>query len=158
MKKLCTLLVIIVLACSCKTSSVTATKLDKKTEVTIKGDWVISSVDYSGSNYIQVTSFQIADSKCFIGSTWKFISNNNKGEMALPQSNCAAFNSPITWYVNSNGEFVLKFLNSGEKSKNIRDGYILKVENLSETSFQLVDKMNVGGSTTNIVYQFKKVI
>lgn len=157
MKKLVILLVIVLLAWSCKTSSVTATELDNKTEVSIKGNWVIASVDYPASNYIKVSSFQIADSKCFIGSTWKFISNNNKGAMALSQSNCVAFNSPITWYINTNGEFVLKFLNSGEKAKNIKDGYILKVENLTETSFQLIDRMNVGGTTTNVVYQFQKV-
>jgi hypothetical protein len=156
MKKIITLSFIAFLVWSCKTSSVTATKLDNKTEVAIKGDWVITSVDYPGSNYIKVSSFQIADSKCFVGSTWKFISNNNKGEMALTQSNCTAFNSPTTWFVNSNGEFVLKFLNSGDKSKNVRDGYVLKVANLTGSSFQLIDKMNVGGSMTNVVYQFQR--
>ena len=68
MKKIITLSFIAFLVWSCKTSSVTATKLDNKTEVAIKGDWVITSVDYPGSNYIKVSSFQIADSKC-----WKYM-------------------------------------------------------------------------------------
>jgi hypothetical protein len=37
-------------------------------------NWVISSVTYPGSEVIKVNSFQLADSKCFEGSTWKFIS------------------------------------------------------------------------------------
>lgn len=157
MKKTLALFLTVVLLSSCKTSSITETKLDKKSEVAMKGNWVISSVEYPGSNYIKVNSFQIADSKCFVASTWNFISNNNKGEMALTQSNCTAFNSPIKWFVNANGEFVLKFLNSGDKAKNIREGYVLKIANQSDSSFQLIDRMNVGGSMTDVIYQFKKV-
>ena len=52
------------------------TNLDTKTEVAIKGDWKITSVTYPGSDYIKVNAFDLADSKCFVGSTWKFISNN----------------------------------------------------------------------------------
>jgi len=59
--------------------------------VAIKGNWTISAVTYPGSDYIKVTSFDLADSKCFVGSTWKFISNNNKGEMALNNGACTAF-------------------------------------------------------------------
>jgi hypothetical protein len=65
------------------TAPVAATKLDKKSQVAIKGNWQIADVTYPGSEYFKVNSFNIADSKCFIGSTWNFISNNNKGSMAL---------------------------------------------------------------------------
>ncbi|WP_278035168.1 lipocalin family protein [Flavobacterium nitratireducens] len=142
---------------SCKTSSVTATKLDRGTQVGMKGNWVISSVTYPGSNYIKVNSFQLADSKCFEGSTWKFISNNNKGEMALTKYDCPVFSSPITWFVNSNGEVVLKILDAGEKARKVRDGYVLRVANLTEGSFQLIDKIDVGGKLTDVVYQFQRV-
>jgi hypothetical protein len=64
----------------------------------MKGNWVISSVSYPGSEYIKVNSFQIADSQCFEGSTWKLVSNNNKGNMSLTKY--APFSSPITWFVN----------------------------------------------------------
>ena len=46
----------------------------------IKGNWTITSVTYPGSDYIKVNSFQLADSKCFEGSSWKFVSVNNSGE------------------------------------------------------------------------------
>lgn len=141
---------------SCKTSSITDKKLDRGSQVAMKGNWTITTVTYPGSEYIKVNSFDLADSQCFVGSTWKFISNNNKGNMALTKYDCPVFSSPITWFVNKNGEFVLKVLDAGVKAKKVRDGYILRVENQTENSFQLTDKITVGGKLTNVVYQFQK--
>jgi hypothetical protein len=156
MKKIILLAAMSILLFSCKTSSVTDKKLDRSAQVAIKGNWVISSVSYPGSEYIMVNSFQLADSKCFVGSTWKFVSNNNKGNMALTKYDCPVFSSPITWLVNSQGQFVLKILNAGEKARKVRDGYVLYIANQTETSFQLIDKINVGGKMTDVVYQFQK--
>lgn len=157
MKKLFLMAVLAVTFTSCKSTSATNTKVDNKTERLMKGNWVISSVSYPGSEVIKVTSFQLADSKCFEGSTWKFVSNNNKGDMALTKPGCAAFSSPITWFVNKEGQFVLKVLSAGEKAKKVRDGYVLNVANQTESSFQLIDKIDVGGKMTDVVYQFQKV-
>lgn len=143
-----------VLVLSCKSNP--TTKLDNKAEVAMKGNWVISSVSYPGSDYIKVSSFEIADSQCFVGSTWKFVSNNNKGEMALTKTGCPAFSSPLTWYVNKEGNFVMKVLDAGEKAKRVREGYVLKVANQTENSFQLVDRITVGNSMADVVYQFQK--
>jgi hypothetical protein len=77
---------------SCKSTSITNSKLDKGAQVAMKGNWVISSVSYPGI-YIKVNSFQIADSQCFEGSTWKLVSNNNKGNMSLTKYGCAPFSS-----------------------------------------------------------------
>lgn len=167
MKKTIALMIVAVLLFACKSKSgatstpvksepVASTKLDRKSQVGIKGDWVIASVTYAGSDYIKVSSFQIADSKCFVGSTWHFISNNNKGSVALTKSDCLAFNSPITWFVNTNGQFILKILNADEKAKNVRAGYVLYLANQTKDSFQLIDKIDVGGKITDVVYQFKR--
>ena len=156
MKKLFLLSAFAIFFVSCKSKSVTNTAVDNKTERMMKGEWVISSVTYPGSEYIKVNSFEIADSQCFQGSTWKLISNNNKGEMALSKADCPSFSSPISWFVNKDGQFVLKVLNAGEKAKKVRDGYILNVANQTENSFQLIDKINVGGKMTEVVYQFQK--
>ncbi len=156
MKKSIILLLLAISFVGCKPKqTVTNTKLDHKSEVAIKGDWTIVSVTYPGSDYIKMTSFEIADSKCFVGSTWKFISNNNKGDMALTSAKCTAFSSPITWYINKDGNFVMKITN-GTKSKTVLDGYILTVANQTESSFQLIDKTNVGGQMVDVVYQFNK--
>lgn len=156
MRKLLLLSMLTIFFVSCKSKSVTNTAVDNKTERMMKGDWTITSVTYPGSEYIKVQSFNLADSQCFEGSTWKFISNNNKGTMALTKSDCTSFSSPISWFVNKDGQFVLKVLDAGEKAKKVRDGYILGMANQTENSFQLIDKINVGGKMTEVVYQFAK--
>ncbi len=156
MKKSIILLLLTILFVGCKPQqSATSTKLDNKSEVAIKGNWTIVSVNYPGSDYIKMTSFDLADSKCFVGSTWKFISNDNKGTMALTASNCPTFSSPITWYINKEGNFVMKITN-GTKAKKVLDGYILTIVNQTENSFQLIDKVDVGGQMVNAVYQFQR--
>lgn len=155
MKKIILLLSFTVMLLSCKSNPVT--NLDHKSQVEIKGNWTITKVTFVGSEYFKVSSFGIADSKCFEGSTWKFISNNNKGEMALTNGTCPSFSSPIVWSINQEGMFGMKIVNAGEKARKIKEGYFLKVANQTQTSFQLIDKMDVGGKMSDIVYQFEKV-
>ena len=166
MKKIITLLLLTVVLFACKSKSgittpvknepVASTKLDKSSQVAIKGNWVITSVTYPGSDYIKVSSFNIADTNCFVGSTWNFISNNNKGSMSLTKTDCLAFSSPIVWSINKEGVFVLKIVEAGTKSKTVTQGYLLRVANQTETSFQLIDTINVGGQTKEVTYQFEK--
>ena len=156
MKKSIALLLLTVFFIGCKPKEqVTNTRVDNKTERIIKGNWTIASVNYPGSDYIKVTSFEIADSKCFVGSNWKFVSNNNKGTMELSSATCPVFSSPITWYINKDGNFVMKILNE-TKAKKVSEGYILKVANQTESSFQLIDRVNVGGKLVDVIYQFQK--
>ena len=157
MRKIIVLLVFSVFVFGCKsTSSPVTTKLDNKTEVALKGNWNVTGVTYPGSEYIKVTSFDLVDSKCFVGSSWKFVSNNNKGHFDLTGSGCTDYSSDITWYVNKDGQFVMKILNAA-KAKNVNQGYVLKVANISESSFQLIDHINVGGKPTDVVYQFQRI-
>lgn len=159
MKKLLLLSLILTLLFSCKTTSkapsLTA-KTDRGSQKEIKGNWQITNVTYPGSNYIKVNSFQIADSKCFIGSNWNFISNNNKGSMSLNQAGCPSFSSQIVWSINKDGMFGLKILDAGLKAKKVVQGYMLRVANQTETSFQLIDVIDVGGKQTDVVYLFEK--
>lgn len=154
MKKILFLFLISVFAFGCKSN--TATKLDMKSEVMLKGNWKISNVSYTGSDYIKVTSFNIADAKCFIGSQWKFVSNNNTGDMALNDSKCVSYNSKIKWFINQEGNIVLKFLTEGVKAKHTTTGYVLKVAGQTQNGFQLIDKVTIGGNTSDIVYQFER--
>lgn len=152
MRKLIFLFAVIAMV-GCKSTSPVTTKVDNKTERTLKGNWMITSVSYPGSDYIKVKSFEMFDSQCFVNSNWSFVSNNNKGTMAL--TDCGSFASDITWYVNKEGQVVLKILNA-EKSKKVNQGYVLNVGTITENSFQLIDKINVGGSPANVVYQFER--
>jgi len=165
MKKIIFICMIATMLFACKSASSTtasteaptlATKLDKSTQVALKGNWVLTNVSYPGSEYIKVNSFDLADSKCFIGSTWSFISNNNKGSMALTAPSCTSFSSPIVWSINSQGMFILKILDAGVKAKKVRDGYLLKVAAVTDSSFQLIDNINVGGQVKDVTYQFQR--
>ncbi|MDI1306008.1 MAG: lipocalin family protein [bacterium] len=157
MKKIILLCAVSFLIVACKSTSVTNAKLDTPSQVAMKGNWEITNVIYPGSEYIKVNSFDLADSKCFEGSQWKFISNNNKGNITLNSPNCTAYSSAITWFVNKEGQFVMKILDEGLKSKKVRTGFVLGIANQSENSFQLIDKIAVGGKFTDVVYQFKKI-
>ena len=157
MKKTVFIIVMSIFALACKPKqTVTNTKLDNKSERLIKGDWQISSVSYVGSDVFKITSFNIADAKCFEGSQWSFVSNNNKGNMLLDKVNCPSYSSNITWYINKEGFMVMKFLTEGVKAKHTDSGYILRVANVNATTFQLIDKVNVGGQFVDIVYNFEK--
>ena len=156
MKKVIVLAVLGLILVSCKSKSPVNTNTKVSSQVDIKGEWVISSVTDPGSDYIKINSFDIADSKCFEGSKWKFISNNNEGNMSLTSANCTAFSSPITWYINQDKQLILKVLQADMKAKKVRSGYVLTVANQTETSFQLVDKISVGNKPTDVIYQFNK--
>jgi hypothetical protein len=163
MKKFAALFLLVLFAIACKSTSAPAaapvanTKLDKSSQVAIKGDWKITKVAYPGSDYFKVDSFGIADSQCFVGSNWNFISNNNKGYMSIATANCPAFSSPIVWSINKDGMFVLKIVDAGVKSKTVTSGYLLRVANQTETSFQLIDNIDVAGQKKDITYQFEKI-
>src|SRR6478735_14749 len=119
MRKLTFFILAAVMAVGCKSKApVVSTSIDHSAQVGIKGNWKITNVTYAGSDYIKVTSFEIADSKCFVGSAWHFISNDNKGTMTLNHGSCPAFNSPIVWSVNKDGDFILK-ITEGVKAKKI---------------------------------------
>jgi len=157
MKKTLFILLFLTALIGCKSTSIVNTKLDNKTERMLKGSFTITSVNFPGSDYFKVTSFNLGDSKCLIGSNWSFISNNNKGEMKInnPDTTCKDYSSPITWYINKKGNFVFKLINN-HKAKEVNNGFVLNITNVTETSFDLVDKLNVAGETTNITYSFQK--
>ncbi len=156
MKKLFLLLSLVLIVVSCKPKQKVAnTAIARKSNIAIKGNWSITSVTYPGSDYIKVTSFDLANSKCLVGSNWKFVSNNNSGNMSMASSGCPSYDTKITWYVNKDEQFVLKFLDDN-KARKVKEGYLLKVAEQTENSFQLLDGINVGGKMVNVVYQFTK--
>jgi hypothetical protein len=52
--------------------------------------------------------------------------------------------------------FVLKIVETGVKSKTVQSGFLLKVANQTESTFELIDVMDVAGQKKDIVYHFKK--
>ena len=155
MKKFILISAMAVLILSCKSKSATDTKLDSKTQIAMKGNWTVTSVTYPNSNVIKVNSFELADSQCFVGSKWKFVSNNNKGNLSLNSPKCTSYSTPITWFVNKDKQFILKILDES-KARKVKDGYVLKVANVTDNSFQLIDQIDVAGKATDVIYQFNR--
>ncbi|WP_430613697.1 lipocalin family protein [Flavobacterium sp. JP2137] len=151
MKKLIVLSAMALFMVSCKPT------MDAKSQVGLKGNWTLTHVKHIGGEFVKVNSFNIADSKCFIGSQWKFVSNNNSGSLSLTSgADCPEFDSNFKWTISPSGEFSFKFVDQGEKAKHVTTGYALRVANQSESSFQLVDKIAVGGQTSDVIYQFQR--
>ncbi|MBW3519399.1 lipocalin family protein [Flavobacterium sp. NKUCC04_CG] len=151
MRKLIVLSVMALFAVSCKPT------MDSKSQVGIKGNWTLTNVKNIGGEFVKINSFNIADSKCFVGSQWNFVSNNNSGNLSLNAGgNCPEFSSNFKWTISPAGEFSFKFVDQGEKAKHVTTGYALRIANQSESSFQLVDKINVGGQSSDVIYQFQR--
>lgn len=75
--------------------------------------------------------------------------------MILNNGNCIQFSSPITWFINQEGNFVMKILND-YKAKKVGQGYVLRIANVSENYFELIDKINVAGLIKEVTYQFQR--
>lgn len=123
---------------------------DVKSQIGLKGDWTLTNVSYPKG--YKVTSFHVADAKCFEGSQWKFVSNNNTGTVTLNHpGDCPVFSSNIVWTIGKDQSFNLKFVGN-ERAKHITAGYKLYVENQTQNSFELIDD----STGTKIVYRFVK--
>lgn len=159
MKQLLMLTVFLSLLTACNTAKQTEKKMadmDLASQKKLKGNWQISDITFPERESFKIKSFQIADAKCFIGSQWSFIPNNNTGNLSINKSDCPQFSSPIVWSINKSGLFTLKFVSKGTKSKSITQGYKLRVSNLTSDSFDLIDDVNVEGSQKELVYHFQK--
>lgn len=157
MRKFIALIGLISLLVSCKSKQeAVSTTVDRRSQVAIKGNWTLTNVAYAGSDYIKVTSFEVADAKCFEGSVWEFVSNNDTGKMTLTKSGCTMYSSDIKWYVTKEQQFVLKFLNEGAKARKVKEGYILTLTNQTMESFQLVDVVDIAGNKGKVTYTFRK--
>ncbi len=149
MKKVLAIGILSLAMFSCKTS--TNTKNDVPTQIKLKGEWTLTNVNYP-SGY-KDTSFNVADAKCFEGSQWKFVSNNNSGTVTLNNnsSNCPQYNSKIIWNIKQDTSFNLKFIGD-DKAKHVTTGYNLTVANITDNNFELIDN----STETTIVYSFVK--
>lgn len=150
MKKIILLLIVSYMLLSCKAT------YNRAEETPLKGSWTVTSVNYSEKN-IRVKAFNFADAQCFVNSVWSFIPNNHTGNVAIYQTkDCPAAESNITWFIDQNQNFNVKIVGSGEKAKNVYDGYILSLANQTENSFNLIQSASLEGKPVQITYVFSK--
>lgn len=154
MKKLALLFVFTIMIMSCKSTSTVDNYVNYEAQRNVKGTWMVTNVEYPNSNYIQINLLDIASSNCFKNSTWNFISNNNKGSITFP-NNCSQ-NRDITWYINNDGQMVLKILGS-ESSRKTDTGYVLDYIPVNSDKFILRDKVSVASSTVEFSLTFERL-
>ena len=152
MRKFMYLGAVVLAMASCKPT------MNTKSQVGLKGTWTLTNISHIGGEFVKVSSFNIADSKCFIGSQWKFVSNNNTGSVNLTSrsGDCPTFDSDFKWVVTPAGQFEFKFVDEGVKAKKVTTGYSLRVKNQSTDTFELVDKFYAGGQTYDVTYHFTR--
>ena len=151
---------LLILLICCNTANSTASMLfqnDQVSQPAFNGNWEITDITFPGSGTLNVNTFQIADTKCFIASTWNFNSSANNGSIKLNASGCPSFNSDIEWSINKDGNFAFRITGPGVKTKADSKDFILKVSNQTTSSFQLTDVVSIDGTNKEIVYYFEKI-
>lgn len=155
MKKAIFLLVVILFA-SCGTS-----KTVRTSKKVIKGDWILSTIKYETKNTLKVDLFNDSSSKCFEGSTWQFIPNNDSGVYTINNARCNTGKRHFIFKIAEINEttglydFLLKPTNEKGKSETNK-GYRLRLTQLSNTSMQWQQTVIVNGKPFNISMNFLK--
>lgn len=122
----------------------------------LKGNWEVTSVDYEKGYKIKPFD-EGADAKCFVGSQWNLIPNNNTGSYSLSGGgDCPTVTRAIKFDVNSEKQFSFKVIDAGVKAKNVTAGYVLDFQNQTPTTFTLVQNVPFEGKILKVYYNFTK--
>lgn len=156
MKKIITILVVALLF-SCG-----ASKTVRQSKSTIKGQWVLNSINYSEAGTYKVNIFNDVSKECFEQSQWQFIPNNNTGIYSIANTNCATgdrnFNFTIQEVDETTGlyHFLLKPTDAKGNSET-NQGFRLKLSQLSEMTMQWQQTVSVDGKPFTINMNFSKL-
>jgi hypothetical protein len=148
---------LIIVALSLILFSCGATKNVRTKEKIIKGNWTLNKIVYSKTGDYRVTLFKDATKECFEGSSWKFVPNNNTGAYAINSTNCVSGERDFIFVVQeaeaASGyyDFLLKPKNNENK-----EGFRLQLTELSETTMQWKQYLNVDGTQFIINMNFAK--
>ena len=124
----------------------------------VVGYWVLNDISFEGVPAENVKSmFNEASYKCFIGSTWN-LTNSGNGTYMLPgTADCPTRTQDIFWSASTADEtFQFKKLNTGEKAKNITDGYRLILSAASRDNLVLKSPVDYGNKPAYIILTFVK--
>jgi len=150
---------IVIISLSCCSVSKEAVSMKKK----INGNWMLETVTTEGINgKVTATVFNEASFKCFIGSSWNFISSNSLGNYSINASgtDCSTLTRAIRWSIyEPKGEVKqLQFMRLDDKKKSMDngDGFRLEISQLGATAMQLKSHISFEGKPAAYVYNFVK--
>ncbi|PQJ79902.1 lipocalin family protein [Polaribacter porphyrae] len=151
MKKILFLLISITML-SCGVSKNIKTK-----EKVIKGNWTLNKITYSKTGSYNVTLFKDQKAGCFVGSSWKFVPNNNSGTYVFKEANCSADEREFIFVIQEVDEIsgYYDFLLKPKKNES-NIGFRVKLKNLSEDRMLWQQTIRVDGEPFIINMNFIK--
>ena len=156
MKRIAVLLVLALTLASCGTSKVVRTS--KKV---MKGNWTLNTISYSEQGTYNVSLLDDASKACFEGSDWQFIPNNNSGIYTINDTNCSIGARNFIFTIQEIDpttdlyDFLLKPTDEKGKSQT-NYGYRMQLAQLTESTMQWQQTLNVEGKPFTITMNFTK--
>lgn len=144
-------------------SSCTVSKQANSMKLKINGNWMLQTITTEGiSGKVTTTIFNEASFKCFVGSSWKFTSENSTGSYNINASGteCSSTSRPIRWSVyepkGAEKEFQFKRLDDKKNPIDGDDGFRLEIAELTANTMQLKSHITFEGKPAAYVYNFVK--
>ena len=128
----------------------------------IKGYWNLDNIEYSEAGTFTVKLLNDTSRECFVGSEWRFISNNNEGSYTIDNSNCPSGKRDFIFTIQEvnkeNGlfDFLLKPTDAKHKSAD-GTGFRLKLARLSDSSMRWEQTVSLEGKPFTISMNFSKI-
>lgn len=148
---------IILLAISIIFFSCGASKNVRNQEKTIKGNWTLTKITYSKTGNYNVTLFKDALAGCFIGSSWKFVPNNNTGVYTINDNNCNAGERNFVFVIEEVNDIsgYYDFLLKPDNNEN-NIGFRVSLKELNETFMLWQQNLIIDGEPFLINMNFTK--
>ena len=157
MRKLLALFLLASLTISCGSS-----KVVKESRKEIKGYWSLDDISYSESGTFNVQLFNDTSTECFVGTSWRFIPNNNRGYYEVQNTDCPTGNRNFIFDIQEINEqsglydFLLKPTDEKYKSAN-NIGFRLRLAQMSNNSMQWEQTVSLEGKPFTIYMNFSKI-
>ncbi|WP_194768647.1 lipocalin family protein [Tamlana sp. I1] len=158
MKKIALVLITLSLM-ACGTTKTAAPVKPKKV---MKGDWVLNSITYSEAGEYNVTLLNDESKACFEGSTWNFVTNNNKGSYTINGADCSVGKRDFIFTIDKIDEqsglydFLIKPTDAKGKSAT-NQGFRLHLASFSETEMSWDQTVSVDNKPFVISMHFSKM-
>ncbi len=159
MKKVISITALLILLVSCGGPS----KVAKEARKTFDGAWTLTNITYpDNTGTFDVTLFNDASASCFEGSTWDFVSNNNRGTYEVSGPDCVGGTRYYIWSIDEENtpqgmyDFLLKPVNEKYRSTNGDQGFRLNLVSLTGSSMVWEQTVTLEGSPFVIRMMFTR--
>jgi hypothetical protein len=146
---------------SCKTQQAGTSTAQSISKGSVKGNWIVTEIRFEGiPAHSKVTIFDQASFGCFKGSQWVLPSNaNGSYTLSSTEDGCSTATQPIVWSLykqNGVDMFQFKKVGTGQKAKNVTDGYRVEISSLSNTTMEWKAAVNYEDKTGAIIYTLQR--